>query len=266
MKRIAVLVDFTGVCEIAIAHAGMVAKKSKAALLLLHVAPYTSRGNQRELEAELKIYGEILDADAIPFNVQVNFGDFFEIIPNILAELKTDLLVVGTHAIQGKQRNLYSDNILRLLNSTNVLTLLVQRHSPFPPAAYGKILVPLLDEVYSISNASSLAQFAGFFNANLQLLNFIFEDDEDGLTISHIDVIKKQFEELGRPLAYKHKTTSIYVGSYSKTIAQYAETEECQLISWVMPATENTAKHFSDEDKMSLMLNKPGIPVLCWTI
>ena len=96
-------------------------------------------GDMDELKEEVRIFGEVLDADGIPFRVQVSFGDFFETIPRVLDELKSDLVVVGTHGIRGIQRNLYSENILRLINSMKTLTLVVQGHSDIPPEGYTKI-------------------------------------------------------------------------------------------------------------------------------
>ena len=262
MKRIAVLVDFTGVCELAIAHAGLIARQSVAQLVLLHIAPERNKHKEKELKDEVRIFGEVLDADGIPFRVQVSFGDFFETIPRVWDELKSDLVVVGTHGIRGIQRNLYSENILRLINSMKTLTLVVQGHSDIPPEGYTKILVPVMDEVYSIHKGELLAEFAGLFDSTINVLNFIYEDDEDGLSTDHIEVIKNQFNELGRPVNYDSETTSIYVNSYSKSIAQYAEIEECQLIAWVVPAKDEDTKQFSDEDKINLILNRFGIPVL----
>jgi len=262
MKRIGVLVDFTGVCELAIAHAGLVARQSLAQVILLHIAPENSKDEEKRLKEEVRLFGEILDQDGIPFRVEVKYGDFFTIIPQVLLDLKVDLVVVGTHGIRGIQRNLYSENILKLINSMQVLTLVVQGHSDTPPEGYTRILIPVMDEVYSINKAEVLASFASLFDSTVNILNFIYEDDEDGLSTGHIEVIKNQFNKLGRPIKYHSETTSIYVNNYSKSIAQFAEIEECQLIVWVVPAEDEEAKHFSDDDKIALILNRYGIPVL----
>ncbi len=262
MKRIAVLVDFTGVCELAIEHASLVARQSVAQVVLLHIASPMDRMKEKDIKDEIRSFGDELENQGVSFKVHVEYGDFFEIIPTTLANLKIDLVVVGTHGIRGIQRNLYSENILKLINSMHILTLVVQGHSETPPEGYTKMLIPVMDEVYRINKGEILADFAGLFDSTITVLNFIYEDDEDGLSTDHIEVIKNQFAELGRPVNYDHETTSIYVNSYSKSIAQYADIEECQLIVWVVPAENEDAKQFSDEDKMNLILNRYGIPVL----
>ncbi len=246
----------------AIAHAGLVAQQSLAELILLHVAPSDQKDEDQELNDEVHMYGEALQMKGIPFKVEVAFGDLFADLPNILAALEVDLVVVGTHGMRGLQRNLYAENILKLINSMQVLTLVVQGGSDVPSGGYKNLLLPVMDRVYSINKADLLANFAGIFKSTLHVLNFIFEDDEDGLSTDHIEVIKNQFNQLGRPVSYHHKTTSVYVNTYSKSIAQFAEIEECQLIVWVVPPAEENAKQFSDDDKISLILNRFGIPVL----
>lgn len=262
MKHIAVLVDFTGVCEIAIEHAGLVAKKSLAQLILLHIAPADSKDSEKHLKDEVRLFGEVLDKHGVPFEIEIRYGDFFESISAVIQDLNIDLVVAGTHGIKGIQRNLFSENILKLINSMQVLTLVVQAQSALPANGYTNILVPVLDEVYVINKAELLASFAGFFNSTINVLNFIFEDDEDGLSIAHIDAIKNQFNQLGRPVKYHHESTSIYVKNYGKSIADFAKAEACQLIVWVVPAAEEKAKQFSDDDKIGLVLNRSGIPVL----
>lgn len=262
MKRIVVLVDFTGVCELAIEHAGLIARQSVAQVTLLHIATPLEKPAEKELRSKVRTFGEDLENEGIPFKVHIDYGDFFTIIPDVIAQLKADLVVVGTHGIRGIQKNMYSENILKLIDSMKILVLVVQGHSITPPEGYTKMLIPVLDEVYNINKADQLTDFADLFKSTIHVLNFIFEDDEDGRSTNHINAIKNQFVQLGRPIAYNDESTSVYVHSYSKSISQFADIEECQLIVWVEHKETEYAKQFSNEDKINLILNRYGIPLL----
>lgn len=126
MKNIVALVDFTRVCEAAIAQAGRIARKTDARLTLLNIAPEDKRGDRDELISEINVFAEVLGTKPINLELHVEFGDFFTIIGNVLQMLKTDLVVIGTHGIRGKQRNLFSKNIAHLLKELQVPALIVQ--------------------------------------------------------------------------------------------------------------------------------------------
>lgn len=141
MKNIVVLVDFTRVCEPAIAQAGRIARKSDAQLVLLHVAGEDERGNLDKFMQELHVFAEILGGTPINLVHHVEFGDFITIIGKTLQMLKTDLVIVGTHGIRGRQRNLFSRNIASLLKELHLPTMVVQGQQELEPSDLSSWLI-----------------------------------------------------------------------------------------------------------------------------
>jgi nucleotide-binding universal stress UspA family protein len=141
MKNIVVLIDFTRVCEPAIAQAGRIARKSNSKLILLHIAPEEQRENFDKLIAELDIFAEVLGKNPINLVRHIEFGDFMTIIGNTLQMLNTDLIVVGTHGIRGRQRNLFSRNIAALLQELKMPTIIVQGQQELEPSELDSWLV-----------------------------------------------------------------------------------------------------------------------------
>ncbi|MCT4624341.1 MAG: universal stress protein [Schleiferiaceae bacterium] len=261
MNKICVLIDFTGVCEVAVEHTAVIARQTLAQVVLVHIAPESERANEKELKEKIRAYGHTLDAEGIPFLPKIGYGEFFSTIPNFITQIDANLVVVGTHGIRGIVENLYGQNILRLVNSMPVLTMVVQGHSEAPQEGYEHMLIPLIDEVHDLNEAKKLVDFSNIFDSKITLLNYIYEDDEDGLSTDHIDKIKKQFADLNKEITYDHEETSIYVHEYSRSIMQYASIEDAQLIVWVVPKNEDH-KTFNEDDKENLILNRYGIPIL----
>jgi len=141
MKNIVALIDFTRVCEAAIAQAGRVARKTDARLTLLHIAPEDKRGDRDDLISEINVFAEVLGSKPINLELHVEFGDFFTIIGNVLQMLNTDLVVIGTHGIRGRQRNLFSKNIAHLLKELHVPALIVQGQREQAPSEMHKWLL-----------------------------------------------------------------------------------------------------------------------------
>ena len=126
MNNIVALVDFTRVCDAAIAQAGIISRETNAKLYLLHVAPKDSTAGEDELKAEILEYAKVLGSQASEMTPHIVYGDFYEEINDILKSLDAKLVVVGTHGMRGKQRNLFSRNIARLLSGILIPTMVVQ--------------------------------------------------------------------------------------------------------------------------------------------
>jgi nucleotide-binding universal stress UspA family protein len=141
MKNIVVLIDFTRVCEPAIAQAGRIARKADGRLILLHIAPEDQRDSFDKLMEELDVFAGVLGKKPINLVRHVEFGDFMTIIGNTLQMLNTDLIIVGTHGIRGRQRNLFSKNIATLLQELNMPTIIVQGQQELEPSDLSSWLI-----------------------------------------------------------------------------------------------------------------------------
>lgn len=141
MKNIVALVDFTRICEAAIAQAGRIARQADSHLILLHISPKSEESKHDALVAELNVFAEILGKKPINLSLHVTFGDFLNVIGDVLKGLKTDLVVVGTHGIRGNERNLFSKNMALLLAELQMPNLVVQGQRSQAPSELNKWLI-----------------------------------------------------------------------------------------------------------------------------
>lgn len=260
MKKIALLVDFTGVCQLAMEHAALLTRQSLSQLVLLHVAPPSRSNEEKAIVNEIRDFASKLDDEGIPFSVQVDFGDFFQIIGQSITKLGVDLIIVGTHGIKGISKDFLGSNVLRLIRQLNIPSLIVQGHCQPPHEGYLNILVPLLGKIHDVSVMNRFEDFASVFHSKIHFLGYYNSENKEE--------VHKQNKELAERTAaagYATETeedeSSLYTSSFSKSIIEYADIQEIQLI--VLLIYHNDENYFNDFDKENLLLNRLGKAVLC---
>ena len=260
MEKIIALVDFSTVSDVAIAHAGAIRKMTDSDLTLLHVTPESNGGMIDQVKDELMEFAKPLDAENIPFKVHVGKGEFFDVIQDTLTALEADVVIVGTHGMRGRKRNLYSDNIVRLINKMAWPTLVVQGHKESTPGIYKNVLIPVLGKVDGVAHAELITGYTSAVGSKLHVLNFVNSDyeseDEDGK-----EEIIRQFKALGVDVEFTKQYTAESTQNYGLIIEELAHRHGADLIVWTKALGEE-AKQMSAENKTNLILNKYGIPAL----
>ena len=256
MKKLAVLIDFTSVCEIAIEHAAIVARHTLSPLILVNISDPSRKTEEKEIKERMKSHAHLLDREGVPYLLKIGYGEFFSTIPNFLREIGVDFIIVGTHGIKGIADVSYGLNILRLINSLNLPALIVQGHSEAPAEGYDQVLIPNVLTNSPIENAERIKSFAGLFKAKITLLQYARNENDAKQGEA---IYTKQFETLGYPIAYDYEIVSEYIHSYYRSILQYAAIEDVNLLVWTTPSE---GEHFDIDDKENLILNRLGIPVL----
>lgn len=260
MQKLIALVDFSTVSDVAIAHAGAIRKMTDSDLSLLHITSSENEGRIDQIEKELMEVAKPLTDEDIPFHVHVRVGDFFEVIQETLKELSADVVIVGTHGIRGRKRNLYSDNIVRLIKQLAWPTLVVQGHIESTPGLYKNVIIPVLGKVEGVEYASLITNYTGAVGSTLHILNFVNSDyeseDEEGK-----EGIINQFKELGVDVEFTKQYTAESTKNYGLIIEELAHRYGADLIVWTK-ALGDEAKQMNAENKTNLILNKYGIPAL----
>jgi len=260
MKKIALLVDFTGVCQLAMEHAALIARQSLCQLVLLHVAPHHKQTEDKEIKTKIREFAGILDKEGVPFAVQVDYGDFFGIIGQSINKLNVDLIVVGTHGIKGINQDFVGSAVLRLIRQLNIPSLIVQGHCQTPQEGYLNILIPLLGKLKNPASISKVNPFASVFNSKTHFLGFYNEENKP-VVIQQNEEFSKMMKEAGFETGVEVEESSVYTSSFSKSIVQYADIEEIHLI--VMMIYDADEGYFNDYDKENILLNRLGKAILC---
>ena len=61
MKKIILLVDFTGVCQLAMEHTAILARQSLSQVVLLHIAAVGRENEEKAIKHEIREFAKILE-------------------------------------------------------------------------------------------------------------------------------------------------------------------------------------------------------------
>jgi nucleotide-binding universal stress UspA family protein len=259
IKRIVLLVDFTGVSQLALEHTTIIARQSICQVILLHIAAEGKQQEEKEIKSKVRDFALPMEKEGVSYLVQVNFGQFFEVIKSSIENLNADLLIIGTHGIKGIKQNFLSSNILKLLSNINIPALVIQGHSMNPQEGYSNILIPLLHPAHLIEKKDSLLKFAKLFKSNLQFLGFYNKENEITLSTNELS---DWFNNEEISSSVEMEETSVYTSSFSKSIIQYADIEDTDVFV-LMIHDKTGCVNFDLMDKENILLNRLGKPVLC---
>jgi nucleotide-binding universal stress UspA family protein len=261
VKKIVSLIDFTGVSQLALEHTAIIARQSICLVTLLHITDESKRKDEKELKNQIREFAAHLEEEGISFSIQIDYGSFFEVIAGSIDRLDCDLVVIGTHGIKGVKQTFVSSNIVKLMQLITTPALIIQGHSQTPFEGYLNLLIPLLelDETHILEKPVEL--FASLFNSKLHFLSFYVKDKEQSFTTT-TNAQAERFRTMGFQTQVQMEETSIYTSSYSRSIIQYADIEEIEVL--VLIFHESTGvKNFDDIDMENILLNRLGKPVLC---
>ena len=114
IRKIISLIDFTGVSQLALEHTAIIARQSICLVTLLHIADEGKRKEEKELKNQIREFASHLEKEGISFAIQIDYGNFFEVIAKSIKALHCDLIVIGTHGIKGIKQNFVSSNIVKI--------------------------------------------------------------------------------------------------------------------------------------------------------
>ncbi len=261
IRKIISLIDFTGVSQLALEHTAIIARQSICLVTLLHIADESKRIDEKELKNQIREFASHLEDEGVSFAIQIDYGNFFEIIANSIKKLDCDLIVIGTHGIKGIKQNFVSSNIVKLIRLISTPALIIQGHSQTPQEGYLNILVPMLETADPKILEKPVEQFASLFKSNLHLLGFFVKEMEQTFTQKTNDQAAR-FLTMGFNTHVQMEETSVYTSSYSRSIIQYADIEDIEVLVLVFHESEEI-KNFDNADMENILLNRLGKPVLC---
>jgi nucleotide-binding universal stress UspA family protein len=261
MKKVIALIDFTGVCQLALEHTSIVARQSLSQVTLLHIAPHGQEVRDAEIREEIRTFASQLEEDGIPFSIHIDYGAFFDIVGTSIHNLKADLIIVGTHGIKGIKQNFVGSNILRLIRQIDIPALIIQGHSGTPMEGYLKILVPLLGKTENEQLIEPVAMFASVFNSEIHFLTY-FTTENEAEAQRRTAELNKEIADKGLKTAVDLEKTGTYNNNYSRSIVEFADIEDAELIALII-SNKGFENYFSEDDQENILLNRLGKPVLC---
>ncbi len=254
MSKIIVPTDFTSVSKIAIGYASEMAAITKSEVHLLHIV----KNKSEVAEAEQK-----MSAQAAEFGSHVHamarVGNIFDDIPNVAAEEKADIIVMGTHGLQGMQF-IVGSHALRIVTESKVPVIIVQ-HDTTRSAKVSKLLLPLDLHQETKQKLKIACDVAERFQAEIHLIS-PKESDEflHNRLARNIGYAEAYIEE--RNIKYKTTITDSGSSGFVKELLKYAKYAEIDLIC-ILNTTEDRLVHaFGVDSEQKIITNEAAIPVM----
>lgn len=175
-KIILVPVDFSRVSEVCVNHAYSIAQRVGADIHLLHLVDKEKNlaDGRTQLEAFSKSR-QAIEGNEVTFHHSVEIGNILKAIGEQAEALKVDLVVMGTHGLQGLEY-IVGTHAVRIVGTADVPFIIVQEKE-ISKNGYENIIVPIEIEAESKQKLSLVAQMAKTFDSKVHLV-VPYESDE----------------------------------------------------------------------------------------
>ena len=265
MKTIATLIDFTPTCNKTVEFASKIAAQLNAKLVLTHIAATGEESQDPDLISKMDSYLKLIPA-GVKVETQIDHGSFYHTVPHTIHNLEADIIVIGTHGKKGFKQNLLGSNILKLIQSFNIPSLVVQDQSEYSENTFRKLLLPTAPHENFQVKLDQITPLAKAFNSTVYIISIqkqLLSINED--VLENIEKSKAHFKANGiKYEVIKEEAQEFSIG-YAKQIIKSAETNDMGTICIVSKVSKNNSS-FGTVDKENFLLNKNAAPIFCANI
>ncbi len=254
--------DLTLAADVALTYAGHIAEQSAGRVTLFHaLSKKVAKGAGADLQkAHAAILGDLSKKGVKVEQVQREGAFMKEIVAEAAKGCK--LMVAGTHGVQGLRQEMLGSDMLKLVRTVPVPTLVVQMYAKraveikrivMPVAGHADI-TPLLNAVVGIAKA---------YGAEVDIYQQLVEGDttSNALLRNKVAMTERLTKEKIKFNEVNESVGKFYEGFAVRTI-RYANKVNAGCIA-IMAAASGEHKKIADKEKQELLMNEKGIPVLC---
>ena len=263
--KIIVPIDFTAASTRAVAVASSLAQSSACSVSLIHVLSDDLPGSQENELANIKskLDNLLLQHGLKQDNSEslVLSGSIFDEIPAVSNQTGIEMIVIGTHGIQGFRQKLLGADILKIARRVSVPCLIVNEDSPI--ALNGPIVFPVGGHAEFVKLVDATALLAGWLNTEVHIYSVTRpgEDLSDEIQ-NNIKTTTEIFTEKKIPFSRVKEDASVVSVGFARQTLQYAHSVKAGLIS-IMSVKSEEHYYFAQADKETMINNPYHIPVLC---
>lgn len=259
--KLLVPTDFTEIGNSALQHALTLSHGTATTLYILHVV--ATSAELSEAETKLGIFASRADGYAhVTVKTIARIGNIFEDIPQVCAEKKIDMVVMGTHGLRGMQF-ITGGRALRIVTATEVPFIITQGES-ISATGYNNIIVPLDLSRNTKQKLALVAGIAKFFNSKVHLL--IPNEKDEFLSKqlqNNLNYARQYFQE--RSIAHTAQVSDEDSSDFVDGILDFATKVNGDLIavmndqgsSFKLPALQYTQQVITNEHKIPVMVLNP---------
>ena len=270
IQRILVPTDLTQTADRALEQAIVVARATGAAIDLMHVADDRTEGRLHEAGLPTDGLLDAMTAKAAAVRLEtgiecvqiVRQGTIFTAIPEVASEGAHQMMVAGTHGVQGIRQHLFGADMLRILRQLPIPALVIQQGCQVRHA-FGRLLLPVGSHASYQNLVHATAALAKAFGAEV----LIYSVDRPALPLSESMMTNTRtamahFQGEGVVFRTVTEKPTVFSIGYAKQTLQYAADVKADAICIMSVSSEEHA-FLAEPDKERIINNEQGIPVLC---
>ena len=185
-------------------------------------------------------------------------GNLFTVINRVAKELKSCLMILGTHGKQGLQ-NLFGSHALKVVLDSPCPVVVVQKRSF--GKGYKKIVLPISSEIEPRQAVSWVVLMHNLFGSRILIYQAL---EPDAITNNQLSSITRQILAIFKENKIRCDVALAQQSSdFSLQVISHAEAHKAELIMiMTMPALDLTGFSFASWNE-KIMFNEAQIPVMC---
>lgn len=258
MKKIIVPTDFTAVGDVAIRYASDLVRHAGGNIFLLHIVKDQDDVDEARTKLE-EAAKKNAGADGKPLGTIIRVGNIFDDIPNVAHEENAELVVMGTHGMQGMQF-IVGSNALRIITESKVPMIIVQQKTTHS-AKVSKLLLPLDLHKETKQKLKIAGDVAERFKAEVHLIS-PKETDEYLLNFLKRNIAYAEGYMESKNISYKTVITESGSGGFVKEMLKYASYIGIDMICIMNTAEERLIHAFGMDSEQKIITNEASVPVM----
>lgn len=258
--------DFSEVCGNAVSHGVKLAKFLGYKVCILHIINKETRAALKKknvgidyvdwrLKEYKKYYTKKYEVEIDTMAVE---GSIFSTINEVAAQIKANLMILGTHGKQGLQ-HVFGSYALKVVIESPIPVVVVQKRS-FKDG-YRNIVFPISNDLEPRQAVQWAKLIAKLFSANI---NIFISPEKDPALKSRVAIITKQITDIfDQEKVPYHVTTAFKSTNFAEQVISYSVTLHADLVMiMTRPNTDIPGFSLSAWNER-LMFNEAQIPVMC---
>jgi nucleotide-binding universal stress UspA family protein len=258
--------DFSETCDNAIHHGFELAKSLKYGVCILHVINKQTKSFLKKeklsvdyVDEKLNAYKEKYGNDPdVKVETIAREGSIFTVINEVAAEIKANMMVLGTHGKQGMQ-HLFGSYALRVVLDSPCPVVVVQKRSF--GEGYHNLIIPISNDLEARQKVQWILLMAKLFNSRVSLYQANENDtDLDG----RIRIITGQITKILDENSIQYQIVKAEkTGDFANQVIAYAIKNRAEMIMiMTIPQVDVPGFSVSTWDE-TMMFNEAEIPVMC---
>lgn len=259
MKNIAVLVDYTEGCKLALNQARVLAELAGSHVCVLNV---TSNEINESEHVRLSSFAASELGVAIPITTHLADGRLMAALTDALTQLNPDLIVLCTHGVKGIVQKLFGARILALVQSLDKSFLVVHENTTVAEEGFAKILFPATHSSIASVLIHQVMSLAAECDSEVVFYEIDKYVGDVELEIrKNFDAAKKIFKAKGIRFSHVKEEVNNHSLGFARQTLDYAERNGIGLIATPSEVVDNGFLMMKS-DKELLLTNPQGIPIL----